>query len=507
MKGACGTPASVCERRSGRGGQAAARLYRGMLLFLLACPASGDKDPASDSRADSTPVTESATTPATRLLGSHALGEGLAMVHGSDTRAGAGKAAAACDLDGDGVGDLLVGAPENNAGQGLVMCFRGPVSGTLSSADAELLVQGTGTFDGMGTSISCLDDRDGDGGPDVMLGAPKYDEARGAAFLFNGSTLSRAPVLTLEDALGSVRGASPNDQMGIEAGLAGDVDGDGKTEVFVSAWLGDEGAKDSGSLFLYGQVVGVTSPLDALAGWTGIAEKDWAAYGVGAGQDVNADGYDDLLIGADGVDTPSEFAGAAYLLLGPFAGIRSLADADATLLGEYEDENGGHGVAMSPDLTGDGAPDLIIGGFGYQEWAGRVALFSGAPSGSRTFSEADVVVAPAAAGAFYGYSVAGPGDVDGDGIADLFISARYDPTAGENAGAAWLHYGPVDPVTVLESDTAVLLGENAGDEAGFIVMGLDDLNGDGLPELGVGAPGNAAGGELAGALYIWSAAP
>ncbi|MCK6519752.1 integrin alpha, partial [Myxococcota bacterium] len=152
------------------------------------------------------------------------------------------------------------------------------------------------------------------------------------------------------------------------------------------------------------------------------------------------DGYGDLLIGAYYDDTGGDRAGATYLVLGPVSGTASLATA-AKLYGEEP-----------------------------SDFAGR--------SGS------------------------GAGDVNGDGYDDLLIGALYEDTGGDAAGAAYLVLGPATGVGDLAGAEAKLIGESVGDIAGRSVAGAGDVNGDGYDDLLIGAQWSDVGGEDSGAAYL-----
>ena len=98
-----------------------------------------------------------------------------------------------------------------------------------------------------------------------------------------------------------------------------------------------------------------------------------------------------------------------------------------------------------------------------------------------------------------GSSVAGAGDVDGDGLADVLVGARDNDAGGTSAGAAYLLYGPLSGQVGLASADARLLGEGSLARAGAAVAGAGDVDGDGAPDLLVGAPGQ---GDAAGAAYL-----
>ena len=151
---------------------------------------------------------------------------------------------------------------------------------------------------------------------------------------------------------------------------------------------------------------------------------DSAGGSVSGAGDVNADGHDDLLVGAPG---DKNAAGAAYLVLGPVTGTLDLSLATARLVGERGNDTAGDSVSGAHDVDGDGHDDLLVGASGNPaliDAPGAAYLVLGPVSGTLDLSLADAKFLGEGSGDQAGYSVSGAGDVDGDGHDDLLKIGR-----------------------------------------------------------------------------------
>ena len=296
-------------------------------------------------------------------------------------------------------------------------------------------------------------------------------------------------------------GEDASDQAGLSFAV-GDVTGDGVEDILVGA-IGDNlGGSHAGAAYLVsGPVSGTVDLALANAKLVGENANDCAGVSAAAGH-LDGDSFDDLLIGASGEDAGGSYAGAVYLVRGPVSGTMDLSLADAKLVGEGAGDYAGASVAVG-DVDGDSIEDLLIGAYNESaggSGAGVAYLVLGPLSGTKDLSLADAVLVGEEAGDGAGYSVAA-GDLDGDGFEDFLVGAMGNDTGGSSAGAGYLVLGPITGMLDLSLADAKLVGEEAGDGAGISVA-AGDLNGDGFSDFLVGAVNADAGGSNAGAAYL-----
>jgi len=287
-----------------------------------------------------------------------------------------------------------------------------------------------------------------------------------------------------------ILGESATDEAGYSLSTGGDFDGDGNPDLLVASMDADYGGTDSGAVYVVrGPLAASTSSLaGASATFIGEDSRNYAGNCVAWAGDVDADGYDDALIGSQG--------GFAYLVLGPVTGDLDLSGADADFYG-YSSYMVGFTVAGAGDTDADGHDDLLVGSQG-----NRAYLWEGPVSGSQYTYSADAGFYTSSSGDGVGTALAGGADVDGDGLADLLLGARGVDSSGTDAGAAYLVLGPFSGSVLLSSADLTLRGESAYDAAGASVALCDDADGDGLADLLVGATGDDDGGSGAGAAYL-----
>jgi hypothetical protein len=314
------------------------------------------------------------------------------------------------------------------------------------------------------------------------------------------------PVLSA--ATTTLTGGAAGDQLGTSVSGAGDVNGDGFDDVIVGAPYFDSGSfGNSGAAYIHhGASSGVSS--SASRTLTGGAAGDLFGYSVFRAGDVNGDGYDDVIVGAPYFDSAAlSNSGAAYVYHGSASGVSS--SASRTLTGSAATDYFGYSVSSAGDVNDDGYDDVIIGAWGYNRGslsdAGAAYIHHGSSSGvlsiaSRTLSGGD-------AGDYFGRSVSGAGDVNGDGFHDVIIGASYRNSGSlQDAGAAYIHHGGSSGVSSGASRT--LTGGAGFDFFGTSVSGAGDVNNDGYDDVIIGAYGYNSGSlQDAGAAHIFRGSP
>lgn len=255
-----------------------------------------------------------------------------------------------------------------------------------------------------------------------------------------GSASPTSIALTSADA--AYTGVNAEDYAGHVAG-AGEVDGDGLADILVGATASSEGGADAGAVYL---VLGSSAPTsiglgDEDARYTG-QPGSFAGDSIAGSGDVNADGFGDILIGerwANGATT-----GAAYLVLGSASPASfGVSAADAEFTGSGELDWAGHSVAQAGDFDADGFDDLLIGAPEASDGSGAAFLVAGSavPASGELTAVGHAYLGDTSIWSAWmdqaGEAVAGAGDVNGDGNADLLIGAPY----AESVGCAYLVLG------------------------------------------------------------------
>jgi hypothetical protein len=432
------------------------------------------------------------------------------------------SAAGAGDVNGDGYADVIVGAPLYDAGQqdeGAAFVFLGSAAGIPDGypATAHAQLESNQTDAQLGTSVAGAGDVNGDGYADVIVGAPLYDAGQadeGAAFVFLGSAAG-VPDGNPATAHTQLESDQAGAQLGKSVAGAGDCNGDGYADVIVGADRYDAGENDEGAAFVFlGSGAGISGggPVNALAQLESDQAEAYLGQSVAGAGDTNGDGYADLIVGAPFYDAGEADEGAAFVFLGGAAGVESgdPASAAAQIESDQADARLGNSVAGAGDVNGDGYADLIVGALEYdagEAHEGAAFVFLGHASGivGRDPPTAHAQLESNQSSARLGSSVAGAGDVNGDGFADVLVGA-YAYDAGQTLeGAAFVFLGSATGVS--DGDPASAHAQLESDQTstflGFSAAGAGDVNGDGFADLIAGAYRYTAPTPTEGAAFVF----
>ena len=383
------------------------------------------------------------------------------------------------DVNGDGRLDLIIGASFEDTGgdlAGAAYVVFGEAGGFDRDIDLAAIAAGTGGFkiigqaarDFAGTSVASAGDVNGDGLDDLIIGAEGNNSRgeSGAAYVVYGRNGSFPAQVNLDDVEAGgggfkIRAEQDGDSVGAAVSSAGDINGDGLDDLVVTAPFATGSANDKGAAYVvFGKAggLGAVDLANVAAGTGGFrllgeGNYDRTGYSTASAGDVNGDGFDDLIIGSTLFrDAGNNVLGGAYVVFGkdePFAGNVDLADI----------------------ARGEGGFRLV---------------------GEKQYGDT-------------GKSVAGVGDVNGDGVDDLIVGARWE-TVG---GAAYVVFGKtggfagsIDLATIAAGNGGFkIVGEPASRFAGFSVDTAGDVNGDGIDDLIVGAIGKRDADDP-GAAYV-----
>jgi uncharacterized repeat protein (TIGR01451 family) len=442
------------------------------------------------------------------------------------------------DVNGDGYDDILIGANRHDVAVSDVgqtyLLLGGPAtewSMDMSLAvDADASFHGEGAGDRSGIAVSGAGDVDGDGYDDFLVGAPDNDAggaSSGQAYLIRGRpTVSWTTDVSLALADGSFIGEAAGDLAGRSVAGAGDVNADGYDDFLIGAPFNAENGPDAGQTYLIlgRPTVSWTMDLalsdDADASLLGENNNGLSGWAVAAAGDVNADGYDDFLIGAPGKIGEGRLS-RAYLVLGRptiswTMGMTLAAHADATFVAEGTDQYCGWGLSGAGDVNRDGYDDLLVGCWGNDEGgtdAGQTYLILGRPTTGWTGLmslgvHADASFVGEAAADWSALAVSDAGDVNRDGYDDFLIGAYGNDEPGESAaGQTYLILGRAAADWGMDLDLAdadaSYWGETTADLSGNSVSGAGDVNRDGYDDFLVGARGaNSGTGDKIGQTYL-----
>ncbi len=442
--------------------------------------------------------------------GAWTLDEADVWLFGSASYDNAGAAVAPVgDVDGDGFAELMVGVPGSDVraeNGGLVAILEGPLDAEEELDNAPVLLYGAQSGDGAGDALAPAGDLDGDGISDLLVGAPGADtsaEDAGIAYVLAGPLTAS---LRLSSADGRLKGYGEGDEVGRALSGVGDLDEDGYGDLLVGAPGRDDESEDAGAAFLVsGPVDGAEDLEERGVALYGYGERASAGRSVSGAGDTDGDGVPDLIVGVPGDEAGGSWAGAAYLVSGPVSAALLLTHEGVALRGEAEGDAAGWSVCGLGDMDEDGYDDVAVGAYGGEGDAGDsglVYVVRGPVGAMLDLSAADARLRGRETRGYAGWTVAGVGDINGDGAADLGVGARGSDGGATDGGAAYLLYGPLSGGDGLDGADAVFYGTSAGDLAGTAVSGAGDVDGDGFLDLLMGGPAADGAETSSGAAWV-----
>ena len=371
------------------------------------------------------------------------------------------------DLNGDGYDDILIGAP---AGDELVIENPGHLYVIFGKAtpdygfyfvpalNANVSFDGENQNDLAGLTAAFIGDMNQDGFDDIITSAPYNDYGAndaGKVYLILGKASGWNRGINLRTATASFHSTSTNGLFGYSVDGIGDVNGDGIIDFAI-------GERGKGKVYIFFGRKSADWGLNCHANNANVIlsseqNGDWAGWRVSKAGDVNGDGIDDLLVAAPFHDNNGQDRGKVYVVFGRTSGWpANLANADASFLGEGANDQAGWDVQDAGDVNRDGYDDFLIGAW-YNDSngtdSGEIYLIKGKPSGwTRNVSLSSITdhFVGEHAGDYCGFSVATPGDVNGDGWNDIITSETYNNEAYYWGGKILLFVSQGAPVPVPE---------------------------------------------------------
>jgi hypothetical protein len=426
------------------------------------------------------------------------------------------EVAIARDVNGDGFADILALAPGKNTGTpaAMVKLFAG-ASG-LTPALTEIW---SPSFGSEILTSGLAGDVNGDGLADVLVGRPYSQDLTHVGQMEVYFGRKGAAPSTVPSKVRLVPSTTSIEFVGTRVATAGDVNGDGYADLVTTAQTSPFTQE---FVFVYD---GGGDPTSLTAGFAAFGDQDSVApiqdgtgFGIGATSagDVNGDGFSDFIVGQPFFANPDANEGRFQVLLGsgcfPSCGPTVVA-VPPNWEGSQAGAQQGWSVAGAGDVNGDGYGDVVVGAPGFDGIAfphvsvtdaGRMELYLGGPGGVATVRSFQVV--GAAAGDHLGYKVAGAGDVNGDGLGDVLVSAPYADVGGlTDAGTVSLYLGAPTAAGLTPTPVWTKSGTRANEHFGIAMATAGDVNNDGRSDVIIGALNVGPSNEVGAFIYLGQA--
>ncbi len=406
------------------------------------------------------------------------------------------------DVNGDGLNDLVAGSL-NNSNDGAAYMNKSKFwLGNLRADGSKGKWYGeTGAASKAGEQVGAGGDIDGDGQDDWMIGARAWDDTVETWKVNAGAAYVvygyHRGTNTLPASEWVIEGDLANEFTGAGVAIAGDLNSDGYDDMLVGANGSDINGTESGAVFVfYGPLTSNTSTGSADAAIGGESAGDEVGPRLFNAGDMDGDGVADFAVGVRGEDTNGVDSGAVYIITSTTLP-STLADADVILRGNQASSEIGSGLRAAGDLDGDGKDDLIVGALGHTQFGSAFVAYGGITSGK---------LAQLSTAKFYG-QLAGDqfgsdvtaGDVDGDGDIDIIVAANRQGSG--DRGAVYIFYGPSSGTVSATSADSKIVGVADGDKFGSSIDYVPDTTTTGYHTVAVGA--SSRGSNNKGAVYLF----
>ncbi len=436
-------------------------------------------------------------------LSSIAAGTGGFVINGDHSKGFSGRSvSSAGDVDGDGLDDLIIGAPGydvwglGNHPEGKSYVVFGKKDNTnavnlssVVSGSGGFVINGEGTFAGESRSgwVSSAGDVNGDGLDDLVIGAPGADPIgknnAGKVFVVFGKKddTSAVDLSTIESGTGGfvINGEKAGDFISETVSSAGDVNGDGLDDLIIGAYHAEPNGKvKTGSSFVvFGtadtDVIELSSVTSGTGGFVINGERigDRSGFSVSSAGDVNGDGLSDLIVGAFGASIAGikTYEGKSYVVFGKnntnAVDLSSIAAGTGGFVinGESNGDYSGSAVSSAGDVNGDGLDDLIVGTFWVDSFRGRsYVIFGKTNTEAVNLANINKVENTAA------HTIDFQGDTNtdkndtltGTSADELFVAGLGDDILTGNGGTDVFNAGAGDDTIIINDDNLAKLYSN-----------------------------------------------